>query len=138
MQWDGSRNAGFTSGENTWLPINAGYQTVNVEKGQETENSLLNTLRELLKIRKQYSALHGGSLELVSRSEVPGPILMYNRKSDNEEVAVVLNFSNNEFQIDFNQDNWNIVFSLNPNDRLSGGMIKLAGFGGMILDRARE
>ena len=135
MQWEASRNAGFSSAEKTWLTVNQDYQTVNVETEQKTANSLLNTLRELLKIRNKSSALRGGSLKLVSRTEVPDHILMFNRKSGNEELLVVMNFNKNDCQFDFKAEDWVILFGLNVNDRLSDGKIKLDGFGGMILGK---
>ena len=135
MQWKASKNAGFSQAQKTWLPVNADYQSVNVENEQQETDSLLNAFRELLKIRNGSSALRSGSLELRNRNELPDTVLMYKRRSDNDEITVVMNFSKNECQFEFKENNWKKVFSLNMKDGFSGGIIKLDGFGGMILGR---
>ena len=43
MQWDDSINSGFTSGENTWLPVNPSYlKGLNVQDEIKNESSPLN------------------------------------------------------------------------------------------------
>ncbi|KAM9382437.1 amino acid transporter heavy chain SLC3A1 [Phaethornis superciliosus] len=51
MQWDGKVNAGFTEGNNSWLPVNSDYQSVNVEIQMTWSNSTLNLYRELTLLR---------------------------------------------------------------------------------------
>ena len=135
MQWSASRNAGFSSAEKTWLPVNPDYQSVNVENEQQGENSWLNTLRELLKVRRHSPALHSGSLELISMGSLPESVLMYKRRSIKEEMCVVMNFSKNECLIDLKEGNWFRVLGLNPNDMLNDRLIKLDDWGGLILSR---
>jgi alpha-glucosidase len=138
MQWDGTKNAGFSSSLKSWLPVNPDYQTVNVENEERAAGSLLNTLRGLLKVRNQSPALSSGSLELVDRNKLPEPVLMLKRRSSDEEISVVMNFNKNECRFEFKENNWEEAFSLNANDKLSGGMISLDGFGGLILSRALQ
>ena len=96
MQWDDEKNAGFSSAEKTWLPVHPNYDVVNVEKESNDEDSLLNTIRAILKIRNEHEALQQGSLELISG--LPDNVLGYRRKSDDDEIIVVLNFSESEKQ----------------------------------------
>ncbi len=110
MQWNASRNAGFSTAEKTWLPVNADYQTVNVENEEQAANSLLNTLRRLLVLRSGSSALRAGSLELIDRKRLPEPVLMFKRRSDKEEIAVVVNFSKDECQFEFKENSWAETF----------------------------
>jgi glycosidase len=133
MQWDASRNAGFSSAETTWLPVNADYQSVNVEIEAGATYSLLNTIRELQKIRKQYPVLRVGSLDLITSGRAPSHVLMYKRKSDKDEILVILNFNKKANRFEFEENDWIKVFSLDPNDDISDGTIKLRGWGGMIL-----
>ena len=135
MQWDASRNAGFSSAETTWLPVNADYQSVNVEIEAGATYSLLNTIRELQKIRKQYPVMESGSLEVKINDKVPDHVLMFRRTSGKHEILVVMNFNKKGCQFDFNGNNWIKSFGLNPDDNVGAGIIKLQGFGGMILGK---
>lgn len=54
MQWSGGKNAGFSKTEGEcYLPVNENYKTVNVETEENTPDSLLNTVKELVKIKKE-------------------------------------------------------------------------------------
>jgi glycosidase len=135
MQWDATANAGFSSAGRTWLPVNADYKSVNVENKGRDHSSLLNSLRRVLAIRDKFAALREGSLELMSRDLLPRSVLMYKRRSDTEEVLVVLNFSKNKCEFEFKEKDWQKVFGLNPDVGLIDHMIKLDGFGGMVMSR---
>lgn len=39
FQWDDSKNAGFTTGNSTWLPVARNYKEVNVKKQLEAPKS---------------------------------------------------------------------------------------------------
>src|SRR5205823_3452854 len=54
MQWDASRNAGFTAGA-PWLPIARDYATVNVEAQRRDPRSLLSFYRRMLHARRASS-----------------------------------------------------------------------------------
>ena len=51
-------------------------------------------------------------------------------------MSVLMNFGQNTCQFEFKKTDWKEAFSLNANDKLSNGVIKLDGFGGLILRRA--
>ncbi|XP_017462391.1 PREDICTED: maltase A2-like [Rhagoletis zephyria] len=42
MQWDTSENAGFSTGNSTWLPINPNYKYLNVQTQRGVARSTLN------------------------------------------------------------------------------------------------
>ena len=50
MQWDSSRNAGFTSGT-PWFDVNPNYTEINVELQEDDPASLLSFYRKILKVR---------------------------------------------------------------------------------------
>jgi glucan 1,6-alpha-glucosidase len=129
MQWDGSKNAGFSSAAKTWLPVHPGYEAINVESETKDEGSLLNTIRALLGIRKQHEALQGGSLKLVDG--LPDDVFGYHRKSGSDEISVVLNFSQQPKQ--FKAEGGDCIFKLSERDGLVDGDIRLSEYGGMIL-----
>lgn len=129
MQWDMSRNAGFSSAEKTWLPVHDNYKMVNVEKQSSEDNSLLNTIRALLEIRQQEHAMREGSLHLIEG--LPKNILGYVREFEKKRVAVFLNFSERETEFPFGASE--CIFQLSPGDQIKSKSIRLDGFGGLIV-----
>lgn len=55
MQWNDKWQAGFTSGETTWLKLNPNYKDINAESQQRNKESVLNHYRELIQLRTQSS-----------------------------------------------------------------------------------
>ena len=133
MQWDETRNAGFSAASHTWLPVNPDYPTLNVAAEWSQPDSLLNTIRELLHIRQAEPALHSGSLELLENQ--PDSILGYLRRWGGDELAVLLNFSAVPVRIAPRGGRWNAIFKLSPADDFYEGETVLSPFSGMILKR---
>ena len=132
MQWDATRNAGFSSAEKTWLPVHPNFVNVNVEKEINDTNSLIDTIRALLKIRKGNPALAEGSLELIE--ELPDSVLGYIRRTNENEVTVLMNFSNEEKIVAFSDRNWRGIFNLSNKNKIKEKAIRLNGLDGMILN----
>jgi alpha-glucosidase len=129
MQWDSTRNAGFSSAQKTWLPVNGNYTSVNVEEQGRDRDTLSNTIRTLLKIRKEEAALREGSLELVDG--LPEGVLGYVRKWDGEKILILLNFDRREKDFQFVSSN--CIFKLSQRDRIKNTAVHLDGYGGMAL-----
>ena len=72
MQWTPDRNAGFSRADyaRLFLPVIAdtvyGYQALNVEAQEASPGSLLNWVRELIRVRKQHPGLWMGKLRFVN------------------------------------------------------------------------
>ncbi len=135
MQWNSSKNAGFSTAEKTWLPAHTNFTNVNVEKERSDENSLLKVVQQVLKIRKEMPAIHSGTLELISKGTLPSNVLAFKRKMDGEEVLVVLNFSKAEKEIALTENFSNVLFSSSANEKLTEGKIHLSAYGTMILKK---
>jgi alpha-glucosidase len=93
MLWDGSANAGFTTGR-PWLPIGADFagQTVGAERGDA--GSMLSLYRTLLRLRREHRALSCGDVYGVKPSdESDSPVLVYRRTDGEERIKVLLNLS---------------------------------------------
>jgi alpha-glucosidase len=60
MQWDGSANAGFTSGT-PWLPVPPNAAAINVKAEESDPNSLLAWYRALIRLKKTNAALKSGA-----------------------------------------------------------------------------
>ncbi len=129
MQWDGTRNAGFSSAQKTWLPVHETYKKINVETETKDDDSLLNTIRKLLKIRKEESAFSEGTLELLHN--LPKDVLGYKRKSGADEFVMLLNFGVKDKEFEIKQGD--CIFRLSEKDAIKNNKVLLTGFGAMIL-----
>lgn len=87
MPWDGSLHAAFSRAR-PWLPLGADYATVNVAKLSGQRDSILSLYRRLILLRRANDALITGRLERVAAK---GPVLRYERRSDEQHFAILLN-----------------------------------------------
>ena len=102
MQWDTSKNAGFTKADRPWLPIPPSAAEYNVEVESRTPDSILSFYKQLLALRRDNPALRNGSYAPVDR-ENPF-VLAFLRKNagQGEAVLVVLNMSGETRTINLN------------------------------------
>ncbi|MBK8784388.1 MAG: alpha-glucosidase [Anaerolineales bacterium] len=129
MQWDSTPNAGFSSAGKTWLPVHKNYSKINVERASKAEDSLLNTIQGLMKVRNHERSLQEGSLEILSG--LPKGILGYTRKLNKEKVAILLNFDPQPRKFEFEYSE--CLFKLSKTDNLANAKLHLNGYSGMIL-----
>jgi alpha-glucosidase len=91
MQWNDSDYAGFSKNK-PWLPVNSDYKYINVKNQKQDKKSILSFYRSLIWLRKKSKALSTGNIEFITKN--PKNILAYKRIYKNDEVIIVLNFSN--------------------------------------------
>jgi maltose alpha-D-glucosyltransferase / alpha-amylase len=97
MQWNGDRNAGFSTATPARLysplimdPV-WGYEAINVEAQQSDPSSLLNWMRNMIALRKLFSVFGRGSIEFLNPEN--RKILAYLRQDGDEQVLCVANLS---------------------------------------------
>jgi maltose alpha-D-glucosyltransferase/alpha-amylase len=97
MQWTGDRNGGFsrTDPARLFAPLVMdpvyGYQSINVEAQESSPFSLLNWMKRLIALRKQFKVFGRGSLQFL-----PAPnrkVLAYVRRYEDEQILCVANLS---------------------------------------------
>ena len=93
MQWNGEKNAGFTSGEPR-LPVDLSCGDRNVERQDGDPGSLLNWYRSLIRLRGEKPALRAGSYRALAGT--PKGVFAYLREAGEERIAVFLNFTARE------------------------------------------
>jgi len=103
MQWSNKPNAGFSPADlATWLPVNPNYRDgINVRDQQHNPSSLLNYYKQLLQARKSSPALIEG--EYISLDNTAKDYFAFLRKSDEQTVLVILNFSAKKLELDFSR-----------------------------------
>jgi oligo-1,6-glucosidase/alpha-glucosidase len=93
MQWDSSRNSGFTAGD-PWIKVNPEFAQVNAEAQRGVDGSVLEHYRKLIALRRRDVFIHGAFEELASESDSIGG---YRRALGNETATVWCNFSSTAF-----------------------------------------
>lgn len=97
MQWDAGYNAGFSdaSPDALFIPVVDdevyGYRQVNVAAQESDSTSLLNRMRYLLTVRKQFPVFGRGTLVVVEAQ--PKSVLAYERRYAGETFVVVNNLA---------------------------------------------
>jgi alpha-glucosidase len=91
MQWDDTKNAGFSTSGTTWLPVTANYQEVNVKTEENNPNSLLNWYKQLIAKRKSNPALRDGSMMMLD--ETNPSVLSYLRKGPAGQPSVLVSLN---------------------------------------------
>lgn len=96
MQWDSSKNAGFTSGE-PWLGINPNYTRINVENQKNDPHSIYSCYKKLIALRKKSPAMSKGDLEILP---VDSDTLFALKRTFQDEVLLSFhNFSSEPAEI---------------------------------------
>ncbi len=90
MQWNTTKNAGFSTSEKTWLPVNPNYEKINAETEENDDTSILNYYKKLIALRKENPALLFGDFEPL---KTKGSIMAYYRGYEGEMVFVLLNLT---------------------------------------------
>ncbi len=90
MQWNDQKNRGFSNANTPYLNTN-NQKGVSVESQTADKNSLLNTVKELIKIRKEYTCLGAEGEFKVIECVNGGYPLVYERADDNGKITVAIN-----------------------------------------------
>ncbi|MFD2831289.1 alpha,alpha-phosphotrehalase [Corticicoccus populi] len=91
MQWDNSKNAGFTDGE-PWIDLAPDTSVVNAEAALKDEESVFYTYKKLIELRHETDILTYGSVEPLLMNDQN--LFVYKRILDGEVLTAVANYSN--------------------------------------------
>ncbi len=127
VQWNGEKNAGFTSGT-PWIETASNFKDINVEKAKQDNDSLFYHYQALIKLRKKEELLREGSYRLLMADHPE--LFVYLREYKDEAWLVVNNFYgrpvpfivpeelkgknsslvlSNEEQVPFNLSDWTLT-----------------------------
>ncbi len=103
MQWDATANAGFTTGK-PWLPVNENYKTTtNVSVQDTADNSILNFVRKMIKLRKDNKdVLVYGKYTLLDKDNKD--VYTYTREAAGKKFLIILNFTKNNAAVETGLD----------------------------------
>lgn len=94
MAWDGSANAGFTTGE-PWLGLVGNYPTVNAQSEMADPHSVRAYFQRLIALRKAEAVIQEGDVRFVEGLEGT-PVIAFWRTLGETRVLVQCNFSGEE------------------------------------------
>ena len=93
MQWNDSRNAGFTTGT-PWINVNPNYPQINAQAAVADPDSVFHYYQELIRLRHTLPVIVYGKFEgLLEDSET---IYAYRRLLDGQVLTVACNFTDQE------------------------------------------
>ncbi len=93
MQWNSSKNAGFSQADKTWLPINPNFEEINVEAALADKDSLFYTYQKLISLRKKEDWLVEADFKLLDTAD---KVFAYERQLGEDTYLVVVNVSDQE------------------------------------------
>ena len=115
MQWNGSENAGFTTGT-PWLRVNPRYPEINLETDKEDPAGIFRGYQELLRLRKEHPVIPDGKLRFYL--EDAPQIIAYTRGNADETLLILANLSGEEAPFELPRElsgkNWKVLFRGRP------------------------
>jgi alpha-glucosidase len=91
MQWDPTPQAGFTTVQKPWLPIPPTSTKYNVDTEAKDPDSILNTYKKLLSLRKTEPALRDGAQISINNDDKN--VFAFLRTTGDANIVVALNMS---------------------------------------------
>jgi glycosidase len=139
MHWDAGPNAGFTTGT-PWLPVHPDYAELNAAAQRADPRSVWSFYRDLLRLRRQTSALRRGAFERLSQPSKGG--LAYLRTAPDQQALVGLNFRATPVRLAFQHpvdpSGWSMGLAAHP-DRAASLMpeaLELGAFQAAVFIRS--
>lgn len=138
MQWNPSRNAGFSAGE-PWLPLSEDYEMRNVERMTRDQKSILTLYRRLIEIRSRRPCLETGAYRTLDAHD---DTLVFERYDGEDELIIALNLGHKEHALDLAGENRRLVpvlsTYLDRSPTTDPGTILLRPCEGLIMEPAKE
>jgi len=142
MQWNDSKDAGFSTAPETWLPVPPSAAQYNVDAEKRDPHSIFNFYRRLIALRRNNPALREGKYVAVNRDD-PN-VLAYLRKGADgaNSVLVALNMSSEPRTVRFKLNGFGVsgnslqVLAASPkqDDQLSLEHVTLKPFGVLVAE----
>jgi maltose alpha-D-glucosyltransferase/alpha-amylase len=100
MQWNGGRNSGFSTAQKAFRPLIASgafdYKMINVSNEELDANSLLNFIRKMAGLRKQYPQIGEGKWQVLDGKSDNVLVLLYT--SGKQRLLMCYNFEKDDEQ----------------------------------------
>lgn len=132
VQWDSSKNAGFTTGT-PWLPVNPNYIKINVAEQEKDPESVLSYYKKLTALRKNLeykeTIVYG---DFIPFMEDEDRLMAFYRKGE-KTLLILGNYRKEERELELPAPVKKLVLS-NAEPRIMGRKITLSGYEATILE----
>ena len=92
MAWEKKASqAGFSTANHTWLPVNPAHQQVAADTQVKNPESIYAAYQRFLALRKKHPALRQGSVKILPTE---GDVLAFEREQGSDKLLCVFNFGN--------------------------------------------
>ena len=132
VQWDSSKNAGFTTGT-PWLPLNPNYKKINVAEQEKDPESVLSYYKKLTALRKnpeyKETMVYGDFVPFMAEED---RLMAFYRKGE-KTLLILGNYRKEERELELPAPVKKLVLS-NAEPRITGRKIILSGYEATILE----
>lgn len=132
VQWDSSKNAGFTTGT-PWLPVNPNYIKINVAEQEKDPESVLSYYKKLTALRKnpeyKETIVYGDFVPFMADED---RLMAFYRKGE-KTLLILGNYRKEERELELPAPVKKLVLS-NTEPRITGRKIVLSGYEATILE----
>ena len=129
MQWDDTKNAGFSQHDTTWLKVNPNYREINTKN-----NKVLEFYKRLISLRRnseyRETVIYG---EFVPVRDIDEPVIVYERVSGENKLMTICNFQNAPAEVQIKEGYKEVVISNYENRPFKTGWITLKPYECVIL-----
>jgi oligo-1,6-glucosidase len=134
MQWDTSKNAGFTSSDQPWMRVHDDYKEWNVEVQSSDPDSVNAFYKQLFRLRNEHLVLVYGSFEYVDFDNED--VFAYVKEHEGEKVLVVLNYTGKDVEFDLPEsistDGAKLLLGSLGKGAIEDGKVALEAWEGML------
>jgi alpha-glucosidase len=102
MQWDESKDAGFSTADNTWLPVPPTYKEFNVAHEERDPNSILSFYKALLQLRRENAELREGDYRAIDQQSRTVLAFVRGRPGPGA-VVVALNYTEKSASVSYRE-----------------------------------
>ena len=132
VQWDSSKNAGFTTGT-PWLPVNPNYIKINVAEQEKDPESVLSYYKKLTALRKnpeyKETIVYGDFVPFMADED---RLMAFYRKGE-KTLLILGNYRKEERELELPAPVKKLVLS-NAEPRITGRKITLSDYEATILE----
>ena len=132
VQWDSSKNAGFTTGT-PWLPVNPNYKKINVAEQEKDPESVLSYYKKLTALRRnpeyKETMVYGDFVPFMADED---RLMAFYRKGE-KTLLILGNYRKEERELELPAPVKKLVLS-NAEPRITGRKITLSGYEATILE----